>query len=289
VRGAVFDLAKQRFAKEDYSNAVALLRLAKPAMEGSAEWHELMGYSLYRLGDLAQAATELQNAMDKAPHDENYVLELAEVFTASNNEQAALALLLPGLKVFPKSARMWFAAGTVYLANNDLAHAEDALRRSIELDPKLDLGYQVLGHGYRDAGLWDKLAETANALIRVNPANHFGYFYRALVLVRAGHPEANEVEALLRKSIALEGADPEPRYELAKLLLQKGETAKSALELEALVKVSPDFGPAYYRLYQLYKNRGDLQDSKEALVAYQQLRARRGLPVRQLIVKVRQP
>ena len=120
VRRAVFDLAKQRFAKEDYSNTVELLRLAKPAMDSTAEWHELMGYSQYRLGDSAQAAAELQDAMNKAPRNEDYVLELAEVFTAGNNAEAALALLQAALKLFPESARVWFAVGVAHLANSDL-------------------------------------------------------------------------------------------------------------------------------------------------------------------------
>ena len=77
------------------------------------------------------------------------------------------------------------------------------MRRSLKIDPTLDLAYQVLGRGYQDAGMWDQLSATADALLRINPANHFGYFYRALVLMRAGNPPANEVEALLRKSIAL--------------------------------------------------------------------------------------
>jgi predicted Zn-dependent protease len=137
--------------------------------------------------------------------------------------------------------------------------------------------------------MWDKLAEAAQALITVNPGNHFGYFYQALVLLRAGHAETGNIEGLLRKSIALDSSDPEPRYELAKLLLVKGDKSGSAQELEALIKVSPDYGQAYYRLYQLYKDRGDFENSKEALEVYQQLRAQRGLPVRGLIVKVRQP
>jgi superkiller protein 3 len=289
LRRALFDLAKQRFAKEDYSNTVELLRLAEPGTDRSAEWYDLMGYSQYRLGDSAQAVAKLQTAMEMAPGNEDYVLELAEVFTAGNNAEAALTMLQAALKVFPESARMWFAVGVARLANSDLASAENALRRSLKLDPKLDLAYQVLCHGYRDAGMWDQLAAAAEMLIQVNAANHFGYFYRALVLLRAGHAQAAEIEALLRKSIALDGEDPEPRYELSKLLLEKGDKAASSLELEALLKVSPEFGPAYYRLYQLYKDRGDEKNSKEALEAYQHLRAQRGLPVRQLIVKVRQP
>jgi len=289
VGSVVFDLAKQRFSAADYSAAVELLQLAKPAMEDTAEWHELMGYSRYRLGDSVQAVAELQSALDKAPRNEDYVLELAEVFIAGNNSGAALALLQPALKVFPNSARVWFAMGVAQLANSDLARSESALRRALEVDPKLDLAYQVLAHGYRDAGMWDKLSEAARALIDVNPGNHFGYFYQALVLLRGAHAETGNIEGLLRKSITLDGSDPEPRYELAKLLLEKGDKSGSAQELEALIKVSPDYGKAYYRLYQLYKDSGDFENSKEALEIYQQLRAQRGLPVRELIVKVRQP
>jgi tetratricopeptide (TPR) repeat protein len=288
----VYALATAQFKKRNYQAALKLLECIRSPMQNSAGWHEMTGYSSFKLGDPAQATVELQKAMDLDPKNEDYVLELSEVFVTHNNAPAAITLLETASKVFARSSRIWFGLGTAYLADEKRSLAEGALRRCLELDPNLDLAYVVLGQGYKEAGNWDQLLETAQRLIELNPKSATGYYYKALALQSASTSKAlddAEVEKLLRKSLEFNSSDPEPHYELAKLLVRQGKKEDSLLELERIVQSRPDFGPAYYQLARLYRERGDLEKSNEAQKAHERIRQKeRDKVMRRLLVEVRQ-
>lgn len=255
-----------------------------------ARAHAVNGYSL-KASDPARAVLELQQALDLDPQNQDYILELSEVLLANYNAPASVTLLNAATKRFPGSARIWFTLGVSHLLDGKLSPAVTALQKSLELDPKLDQAYVVLAHGYKEAGLWGELQETAEALIRLNPSNHAGYYYKAVALLRtrtAGEPASAEIEPLLRKASALEPAEPEVRYELAKLLLERKDHQAALREFESAVHADPDFGPAYYQLYRLYRERGETEKSKQAQREYERLRAQRGQAVRKLLVEVRQ-
>src|ERR1700681_2405706 len=136
-----------------------------------------MGYSEFKSGDTVNAIAGIQKAMDLDPRNQDYILELSEVFVANNNGGAAVTLLKAATKEYANSARIWFAFGVAYLVDENQPAAEVALRKSLELDPKLDLALVVLGQGYKEMGQWNDLLETADRLIRVNDRNPTGYYY----------------------------------------------------------------------------------------------------------------
>jgi tetratricopeptide (TPR) repeat protein len=288
----LYPLASNYFKKQNYKVALLLLETLKPAMQTSATWHELTGYSYFKLGKAAEAVEELQKAMDREPRNQEYVLELAEVFVTHNNAAAAITLMETAAKAFPHSSRIWFGLGTAYLADQHRSSAEAALKKSVELDPKLDLAYVVLGQSYKEAGSWDELLATAQKLIDLGPNNPTGYYYKALALQSASTskvPDDAEIEALLRKSLAPGNAEAEPHYELAKLLARQGRKEDSLLELQKIVQVNPDFAPAYYQLARLYRERGELEKSQQAQKTHEKIREKdRDKVMKRMIVEIRQ-
>jgi tetratricopeptide (TPR) repeat protein len=292
VQDTLFALAKDLFEKQNYRAAVPLLEILNIKMQQSAAWHEMLGYSAFKLGDSVKAVVELQKAMDLDPRNENYILELSEVFVSNNNAAAAVTLLETATKAFAHSSRMWFGLGTAYLADQQRGSAELALKKSLELDPSLDLAYVVLGQSYKEAGNWDQLSETAERLIQLNPKNPDGYHYKALALQSGSGSKAEDevkIEKLLRKSLELDSNNAEPHYELAKLLMRTGNKESSLLELQKLVQTNPDFGPAYYQLARLYREKGDLNKSKEAQEVHERIRQKeRDKVMKRMIVEIRQ-
>ncbi len=289
VRKVVFDLAQAVFRKQDYATAIQLLELGKPSMAPSAPWHEMMGYASYKTGDTRRAVAEIQKAMDLDPRNQDYILELSEVFVANNNGAASITLLNAAKTQFPNSARIWFALGVAYLVDENPTAAEGALRKSLDLDSKLDLALEVLGQGYKDAGEWRALLQTANQLIHVNAGNPAGYYYKAVALIESSSTDDEQIESLLKKSVTLRAEDPGPHYELAKLLAKKGDKDAAVKELDQIVKAHPDFGPAYYQLYRLYRERKDVAKSQEAQQAHARIQAKeREQTARKLLLEVRQ-
>ena len=288
----LFALGRDYFRRQDYKSALTLLEIVGGSMRMSATWHELVGYSHFKLGDPARAAVGLQEAMEIDPRNEDYVIELSEVFVTYYNASAAITLLEAATKVFPDSPRMWFAMGVAQLVEARHSLAETAFKKSLELDPTLDLALVLLGYGYKETGRWGELLETGNQLLQVNPGNHVGYYYKAMGLSRSSAAESSpedEIEKLLLKSLELDGNDPEPRYELARCLERKGRDEAALREYQKIVQANPNYGPAHYRLYQLYSQRGEMVKSEDEKKAHDRIRQQEGRKVvQQLLVEVRQ-
>ena len=71
--------------------------------------------------------------------------------------------------------------------------------------------------------------------------------------------------------------------------MRAGNKESSLLELQKLVQTSPDFGPAYYQLARLYRERGDLDKGKEAQEVHEKIRVKeRDKVMKRMIVEIRQ-
>jgi tetratricopeptide (TPR) repeat protein len=294
LQQVLYTVATDHFEKQNYRGSLKLLECLAPLSpaQNAGKWHEMVGYCKFKLGNSAEAVTELQRALDLDPHNQDYVLELGEVFVANNNAAAAVALMEAATKLFGQSARIWFGLGVAYVGDEKRSLAEAALKRCLDLDPTLDLAYVVLGQSYKEAGSWSELMDTSLRLIEVNPRNSTGYYYKALALQASPALKAvddAEIEKLLRKSLDLSNGDPEPHYELAKLLLRQGEKDESLQALEKIVQVWPNFGPAYYQLARLYRERGKIDKSNEAQKAHDRIRQKeRDTVMKRMIVEIRQ-
>ena len=287
---ALYTIATGYFKRQNYRCSLKSLECLSPAASNAADWHGMMGYCHFKLGDSTKAANELQKAIDLDPHNQDHVLELAEVFVANNNAAAAVTLMETATRVFSRSSQIWFGLGVAYLGDGKPSQAEAALKRCLDLDPNLDLAYVVLGQGYKEARNWAQLMDTSQRLIQVNPANSVGYYYKALALQASQSPNGDEeeVEKLLRKSLKLNNDDPEPHYELAKILIRQGKKDDSLHALEKIVESWPDFGPAYYQLARLYRERGEMAKSNKAKEAHDRIRQKRGADIKKMIVEIQQ-
>ena len=261
-------IALARAHQENSDYPAALKTLTEIGEQNTPEWHAVFGYSSFRTNRPEVAITELQKAIDLDSRNQDYLLQLSEVLLTNYNAPAAIALLEPATSAFPDSPRLWFALGISRMLNDDPKGAESALQSSLRLDPKLDLAYIVLGRGYLNAGEWTQLLATARTLISVNPQNADGYYYRAMALLRT-QGEEPEIESLLRKSVALDPAGSDSRYELGKLLLHKGNKQAALAEFEAVIRTDPDHGQAYYQLSRLYQAGGETAKAQQAEKDYE--------------------
>lgn len=287
VQNIAFALSKDAGASGDYTDALRLLEISKLNKGALPEWHALKGYISYQSGDAITAVSELQRAIELEPANEDYVLQLSEVFVGNNSPEAAVALMGAACKTFARSARSWFSLGVAQLAADNLPVAETSLKHSLVLDPKLDVAWDVLAQGYRNAGRWQDLSDAATHLVAVNPQNERGYFYQAIALSRSNGDPAT-IRNLLEKACTLDSGDAEARYELAKLLVRSGDKDEALTHLEKLVAQTGDYPQAYYQLYRLYAEKGDTAKSREAEATFERLRLQRGRPVRKLQVKIRE-
>ena len=97
-----------------------------------------------------------------------------------------------------------------------------------------------------------------------------------MALLRSSSADAagnEEAEKLLTRSIELDENEPEPRYELAKLMIKEGNKKAAQLELEKIIRVNPDFAPAFYQLSRLDREQGEVHKSEEEQKTFDRLSA----------------
>ncbi len=232
------------------------------ALEDRADLHHLLGKAYWSGGQQEEAVAELQHAVRLSPYEEAYYFDLAHALLEQQDFDAAVRVLEAGLKIFEKSAQLELALGTAYYGQRRFADAVGAFLKTITIAPQIEQPYVFLGRILDQAG--DRLAEiTAKfaAFARSNPQNYLASFLWAKALIAdlapAGDRErAVQAEALLRKSIELNGQFWESHFELGALLERQRNYSQAAEELDRAARLNPKNSAVHYRLARLYDRLG---------------------------------
>ena len=85
--------------------------------------------------------------------------------------------------------------------------------------------------------------------------------------------DPQQIEALLKKAIALDPKFAEARLQLGNLYSDQNKYAESIPEYERALELSPDLADIHYRLGQAYVHTGQKDRAQQQFQVYQQLRA----------------
>jgi tetratricopeptide (TPR) repeat protein len=82
-----------------------------------------------------------------------------------------------------------------------------------------------------------------------------------------------EVEALLKRAIALDGNIPEAHFQLGNLMVSQHHYEQSIPEYQRAIALDPSLADAHYRLATDYGRAGDKTQAQAELAIYQKLRS----------------
>jgi hypothetical protein len=98
---------------------------------------------------------------------------------------------------YPKYAAAWYELGRVQVAMNQPAEAEKSFQNSIAADSKMVTPYLELTLLFAKAKDWDKMLETSNRAIKLNPMDFpVAYFYNSVANLNLQNIDAAEKSAL---------------------------------------------------------------------------------------------
>ncbi len=254
--------ATAAFHLAHYPEAVAVLQ--KCGKPDSASVFQLLGSALALAGDLPAAIKALQEGIAAYPENPDLYFRLAMVFTEGRRDNDAEAVLRQASEQMPSSPLIEYGRAVLYeMTGRD----EDAIRWAKQSVGTLDNqpeAWGLLGTLYERTGATEEALEAyrkalthfngpylgtkyAELLIRLqrysDAANElqklhatfpddplvsraFGKLYRA-------EGKENLAESFLRRSIRLDGTDPQVHYALAQILHHQGRTAEEKLEVQA--------------------------------------------------------
>ena len=244
--------------------ALGVYRAAVSAGLNLPIFRRKMGMILEHLGRIDEALAEYRLARRGASGDKHTRYLLAGALAKKGRFEEARKELKGLLKMFPKDIQARCQLGGLYLAQDDLAAAEDAVLMAQVVDPKaLNPKVLLAEIRFRQKRYGDTVT-LARDILATFPREHNMRLLMAYALAgQRRHGEAiKEVRALL-------AAQPENigwRYLLAGLYTEMGDTAVAERELERILQTKPDHAPSKNDLGYLWAERGVKLARAEALI-----------------------
>jgi tetratricopeptide (TPR) repeat protein len=274
VRKQLADLGREAFRETHFDEALTLVNSVIEFVPDAAPLHSIAGACYYNLRNPALAAREIQQSIRLNPENEDYYIQLAQVFIDYNTPEPCILLLKPALRRFPSSARIRFVLGVAYLKSSQFEQARQSLKESLRMRPRDPLALHALAMASEAAEDWKGLLETAQTMQTLHAQEDQSCYYQAEAYysLYRGRPERRrEIEEVLRRSLALNPHFAESQILMGKLELDDGSYRAAVESFKRATAIEPHLAAAYYNLAIAYQRLGDNAQSSEAFKQFQKV------------------
>ena len=272
-----YDLAMADFLTGrlgDARNAIeSLLKL-----KDTGELHNLLGQIDEKDGKFVESAKDYDTAAHIDPSDDNLFAWGSELLLHRTYEPAVDVFKFATQR-FPDSPRLQIGLGMALYARGLYEESVDALLKAVDLSPDDPRCYQFLTRAYDSSPKQaDEVIQRFRRYAELQPGNARAQYYYAMSLWKGKRleqtdPDLKTVEALLKKSIAMDGTFPDAHVQLGNLYADQHEYQQSIPEYEHALELDPNLPDAHYRLGTDYVHAGQKDKAQEEFAVYQKLRA----------------
>jgi cellulose synthase operon protein C len=250
--------------KNNRSAALVQFKNAAQKNPNDPEARYLLGVTLFRLGDPASAAAELQKARSLGMEDDRVVKDLARALIAAGDLARATTELSTAKPVTPASKGALLATrGDIHFVRNEIQKAAEAYEASLAADA----GNAFAKVGLARIAIFAKKPDDAMRLLdevlAVDGAFFDAVFLKGAQLMRQGNgPEAL---AMLRKASALQPWDMRPIGSLITLQVSLQDMKGAEESFDALKKSTA--GPAlkHFASAQIDYAKGNLPAARDSI------------------------
>jgi len=272
-----YDLALAFFLTGKSADARQLIQSIM-AQKNTGELHNLLGQIEEKDGRYLQAANEFQIAAQMDPSEDNLFTLGSELLLHRTYEPAIEVFQLASQR-YPKSPRLLIGLGMALYSRGNYEESIKSLLAAADLDPTDARCYLFLSKSYLSSpNQADDVIQRFRRYSELQPNNALAQYYYAVSLWKGKRLEETSVdfhavEALLQKSIALDGTLADAHLQLGILYADQHESAKSLPEYQRALELNPNLPDAHYRLGQYYVRVGQKDQAQKEFTVYQQLQA----------------
>jgi len=246
-------------------------------VKDTAELHNLLAEVEEKDGNFVPAATEFQAAAHADPTESN-LFDWASELLLHRTLDPAVDVFTQATTLYPKSARLAIGLGMAYYARGNYDDAVKSLLRGADLNPADPDCYLFLSKAYNSSpGQAEDVIARFRRFAELQPGNAKAHYYYAMSLWKGKRAEdagldLNQIETLLKKSLALDPKSAEAHLQLGNLYSDQTKFTQAIPEYETARKLDPDLADVRYRLGQAYVRTGKKDLAQEEFAVYQKLR-----------------
>jgi Flp pilus assembly protein TadD len=270
-------LAIARIHAKQFDAARQLLSGLHPG-DHDAETHALLAQANEGSGLFSEAAREYAIASSEKPREAYFFGEGYEYILAGKLSQADEAFQR-GLTKYPSSLNLLLGAGAAKFLEGDSAAAVDFFLHAAQLYPTDKRPYRFLvgisaTHPEKSAAI----RRAFDNFVKSAPEDPDAAYSYAVVLWNTRGNEAPpmdfaQIEALLKRSIALRPHFPKAHFQLGILDLENSNFQSAVTELELALSQDPGLNEARYSLSLAYKRLGQSERAAEEMQRLEQSRS----------------
>jgi tetratricopeptide (TPR) repeat protein len=270
-----YDLALARLETRDLDGAAKLLQ-EMLSRQDRGELHNLLGDVEEARGNIDAAAKQYETAARIDPSEKN-LFDLGTDLLRHQAYRPALTLFRYAAAKYPKAARLQVGLGVALYSSADYTEAVKALCAAVDLDPTDTKALDFLGKMYDVAPeLSGEVTTRLAHFAELYPNNPSANYYYALGLRKRNltstlNGSEAQVEALLRKAVALRPDFADAHFQLGLLYSDEKQTAGAVREFEEAVRLRPGWKAAHYHLAQLYADEGKPERSRKEFQVFRSL------------------
>jgi tetratricopeptide (TPR) repeat protein len=219
--------------KGDLKGALETLKSVTTDGDRDPHTHARLGHLLARVEDYTGAVAVFRRAIELAPEHPGFQLALADVLDRAGDSQQALSIARDLAAKGARDGHLYARLGYFLVRTDDLAGAEAALRRAIEIDPETSHYRIQLADIIARGGRTDEAIKILQALASEGSADSNLHRRLGQLLALGGDDEA--AEAAFRKAIEISPGDEVSKSGLAHIIQNKERNQRQLAETERKV------------------------------------------------------
>ncbi len=247
-------------------------------LKDTGELHNLLGQVEEKDGKSVAAVNQFEVAAHMDPTEDN-LFDWGSELLLHRTYEPAIDVFRAASERYPNSPRLLIGLGMAQYARGLYEDAVKALLKAADLDPSDPRCYLFLSRAYDSSpNQADEVIQRFKRYAELKPDNALAQYYYAMSLWKGKQADGSgfdvkNVEALLQKSIALNGSIAEAHLQLGNLYSDQHRYAESIPEYVSALGLNPNLPDAYYRLGTDYVHMGQKDKAQAEFAVYQKLRA----------------
>lgn len=270
---AHYNLALAELAQDQLPDALKTIDQSPHATEQeSTERLYLRGKVESEMGKRQAAEQDLSTALDKAPGNENYALDLGMLYLRTHEYPQSERIFARGLEQNARSAYLLLGLALAQFLGGRTTESEASSRRLLALAPDFSTARLLLGFTLYFDGKFEEARRVSQEGIRRPEASPYLYYLDAVASVK--QHDTNRARVLTDLAAA-ERRLPScaPCYVASgKVREEQNDQPGALLDFQTAVRLAPGLSEGWYHLAAVYDRTGKKDEAAEARRHFQQMK-----------------